>query len=132
MNAANGLVTVMVVDDQTPFREAARAVVERATGFDMVGEAASGEQAIVMAAQLRPDLVLMDIYMGAMDGIEATTRITSQDPSIMVVLLSTYDLSDLPPSARTSGAAAYVNKDDFGSGLLRRLWEQSGDPEFRR
>ena len=125
-------VQVLIVDDQQPFRDAARAVVERLSGFEVAGEAESGEQAVDMVADLHPDLVLMDINMGGIDGIEATSRITAAEPATMVVLLSTYDLGDLPFAARSSGASAYVNKDDFGGRILRRLWEQSGDPEFRR
>ncbi len=124
-------VNVMVVDDQQPFRDAARAVVERLNGFEIIAEAESGEDAVVKVDELQPDIVLMDINMGGIDGIEATALITSRHPSTMVVLLSTYELSDLPPAARTSGAAAYVNKDDFGGRILRRLWENAGDPGFR-
>lgn len=127
-----GIVTVMVVDDQQPFRDAARAVIDRLDGFEVVAEAESGERAVQIAAELQPDLVLMDINMGEMDGITATSLITSSNPATMVVLLSTYELSDLPPTARTSGAAAYVNKDDFGGRALRRLWADAGDPDFRR
>ena len=131
-------ITVLVVDDQPPFREAARSVVDRLNGFEVVAEADSGEAAIAMVESLRPQLVLMDIKMGGidgtggMDGIEATAEITARYPDTMVVLVSTYELSDLPPTARTSGARAYINKDDFGGRLLRRLWESSGDPDFRR
>ncbi len=130
-------VTVLVVDDQLPFREAARSVVDRLRGFEVVAEADSGETAIAMVESLHPQLVLMDIKMGGldgvegMDGIEATAEITARHPDTMVVLVSTYELSDLPPTARTSGARAYINKDDFGGRLLRRLWENSGDPDFR-
>ena len=125
-------VTVLVVDDQPPFRDAARAVLERLSGFDLIGEAESGEAAIEQVAALHPDLVLMDINMGGIDGIEATVAITAAHPLTKVVLLSTYDLADLPPAARTSGAVAYVNKDDFGGRALRRLWEAGGDPSFAR
>ncbi len=131
-------VTVLVVDDQLPFREAARSVVERLRGFEVVAEADSGEAAIDIVESLHPQLVLMDIKMGGldgsegMDGIEAAAEITARHPDTMVVLVSTYELSDLPPSARTSGARAYINKDDFGGRLLRRLWESSGDPAFYR
>jgi two-component system, NarL family, invasion response regulator UvrY len=128
--SANTTVTVLVVDDQAPFRDAARAVLERLAGFDLIGEAESGEAAIERVADLSPDLVLMDINMGGIDGIEATMAITASFPNTKVVLLSTYELSDLPPSARTSGAVAYVNKDDFGGRALRRLWEAGGDPSF--
>ena len=124
-------VRVLVVDDQVPFRSAARAVVDRLAGFEVVGEAESGEDAVTMASQLVPDLVLMDINMGEMDGIEATRHIVAANPAAMVVLLSTYDLSDLPPEARTSGAAAYVPKDDFGGRGIRALWEAGGDDSFR-
>ncbi len=125
-------VRVLVVDDQLPFREAARAVVARLSGFDVVAEAESGEEAVDVVDAIHPQLVLMDINMGGIDGIEATSRITAANPETMVVLLSTYELADLPPRARTSGAAAYVNKDDFGGRILRRLWESGGDPDFPR
>ena len=62
---------VLVVDDQAPFRAAARAVLNRISEFELVGEAASGEEAVGMSESLRPDLVLMDINMGEMNGIEA-------------------------------------------------------------
>jgi pilus assembly protein CpaE len=133
VSADDGVViSVMVVDDQQPFREAARAVIARLDGFEIIAEAESGEEAVEIAVAVHPDLVLMDINMGDMDGITATSIITSANPDTMVVLLSTYELSDLPPTARTSGAAAYVNKDDFGGRALRRLWAEAGDPNFRR
>ena len=132
MSEPSADVSVLVVDDQAPFRDAARSVVDRLRGFEVIAEAGSGEEAIEVVAAMQPQLVLMDINMGGMDGIEAATAITRRFPATMVVLLSTYDLSDLPETARTSGASAYVNKDDFGGRLLRRLWDDAGDPEFRR
>jgi DNA-binding NarL/FixJ family response regulator len=126
------VVHVMVVDDQPPFRDAARAVVDRLAGFEVIAEAESGEDAVALVDELHPDLVLMDINMPGIDGIEAASIITHRHPDTMVVLLSTYELSDLPPTARTSGAAAYVNKDDFGGRALRRLWASAGDPDFPR
>ncbi|MCU1398567.1 MAG: response regulator receiver protein [Acidimicrobiales bacterium] len=130
-NTVSGNVTVLVVDDQAPFRAAARAVVDRLAGFEIVAEAESGESAIEMVDALHPQVILMDINMGGIDGIEATTRIAGKHPQTMIVLLSTYELGDLPPSARTSGASAYVNKDEFGGRILRTLWENAGDPTFR-
>ena len=126
------VVRVLVVDDQAPFRQAARAVVDRLRDFEVVAESESGEDAVVAVGALRPDLVLMDINMGAMDGIEAARLIVDREQPPMVVLLSTYELADLPPAARSSGAAAYVNKDDLGGRVLRQLWESGGDPDFRR
>ena len=121
---------VLVVDDQPPFRAAARAVLNRIAEFDLVGEAASGEEAVAMTESLQPDLVLMDINMGEMDGIEATRRVTASRPGTMVILVSTYAAEDLPGDARTSGAAAYVHKDELSPRLLRGLWESGGDPAW--
>lgn len=123
-------VTVMIVDDQPPFRAAARAVVERVKEFELVAEVASGEQAVDTSVAVSPQLVLMDINMGELDGIEATRIITATDPGVRVILVSTYALDDLPPAARTSGAIAYVNKDELSPRTLRRLWEDGGDPDW--
>jgi two-component system, NarL family, invasion response regulator UvrY len=123
-------VDVLIVGDQAPFRDAARAVVSRVRGFDVVAEAESGEEAIDLASLLHPDLVLMDINMGVIDGIEASRRIVTKHPDTLVVLLSTYQLSDLPAAARTCGARAYLNKDDLGVRAIRHLWEAGGDPDF--
>ena len=121
----------MVVDDQMPFRSAARALLNRIKDFDLVAEAESGEQAIEFACEPRPDLVLMDINMGAIDGIEATQQITEAFPASMVILVSTYGEDDLPARARASGASAYVNKDELTPGIVRDLWAEGGDPHWR-
>jgi DNA-binding NarL/FixJ family response regulator len=124
------MVQVLVVDDQAPFRAAARAVLTRIAEFDLVGEAASGEEAVAMTAELHPDLVLMDINMGEMNGIEATRQVMAVDGAPMVILVSTYAAEDLPADARSSGAAAYIHKDELSPRLLRGLWESGGDPEW--
>jgi two-component system, NarL family, invasion response regulator UvrY len=122
--------TVMIVDDQAPFRAAARAVLDRVAGFELVAEVASGEEAVSASDELEPDLVLMDINMGALDGIEATRQIVASHPRTRVILVSTYDVDDVPPHARTSGAMAYVNKDQLSPKVIRRLWEAGGDPTW--
>jgi len=116
-------VAVLVVDDQAPFRSAVKAVVRRLEDFELVGEASSGPEAVSLAGDLRPALVLMDINMPGMNGIEATRRIVSADPDVVVILCSTYDLADLPEDAATSGARAYVHKEHLGAQTLRRLWD---------
>jgi DNA-binding NarL/FixJ family response regulator len=123
-------VTVMIVDDQAPFRDAARAVLSRVAGFELVAEVASGEDAVETARERQPDLVLMDINMGVLDGIEATKTIIAERPDVKVILVSTYTLDDLPPRARTSGAIAYVNKDELSPKVIRRLWAAGGDPAW--
>jgi DNA-binding NarL/FixJ family response regulator len=119
---ADGTVKVLVVDHQAPFRLAARAVFRRTDGFEIVGEAETGEDAVDQAADLAPDLVLMDINLPGINGIEATRQIVARRPDTVVFLCSTYQLSDLPPDAPASGARAYVNKEEFGPALLRDLW----------
>jgi len=76
--------SVLVVDDQAPFRLAARAVLRRLDGFEFAGEASSGPEAIELVSALRPALVLMDIHMPEMNGIEATRRIVSVHPEVAV------------------------------------------------
>jgi len=123
-------VAVLVVDDQLPFRLAGRAVVRRTDGFELVGEAASGEEAVSMVGQLNPDLVLMDINMPGINGIEATRQIIELAPSTVVFLCSTYQLTDLPADATTSGARAYVNKEEFGPDVLAQLWAERASGQF--
>lgn len=120
-------VAVLVVDDQAPFRFAAKAVLRRAPGFELVGEASTGEEAVDQVAALHPSLVLMDINMPGINGIEATRRILADAPETVVFLCSTYSLDDLPPDATSSGANAYVNKEELGPGVIRRLWDQRNE-----
>lgn len=123
---------VLVVDDQAPFRMAAKAVVGRLDEFEIVGEASSGSEAVAMANELRPALVLMDINMPEMSGIEATRQIVSAQPDVVVFLCSTYNVEDLPPDAAISGARAYVNKERLGADMLRQLWEERDSGSFAR
>ena len=117
-------VRVLVVDDQAPFRRAARAVLSAAAEFQLVGEATSGEEAVMLVDSLRPDVVLMDITMAGIGGIHAARSIKATHPETMTVLVSTYRANDLPLDARVCGAAAYLHKSDFDGHVLHELWKE--------
>lgn len=123
-NPTSADVGVLIVDDQAPFRAVARTVVDLAAGFAVVGEAASGEEAVTMAADLHPAMVLMDINLPGINGIEATRRIVAEHPETVVIMLSTYRADDLPSDAADCGATRYVHKEDFGPALLREIWAE--------
>jgi DNA-binding NarL/FixJ family response regulator len=120
-------VRVLIVDDQAPFRDVARTVVALSPGFDVVAEAASGEEAIAATDDRRPNLVLMDINLPGINGLEATRKIVDDHPETIVILLSTYTRDDLPEDARACGAVRYVHKEDFSPLILRETWDEHGD-----
>ena len=120
-------VGVLVVDDQPFFRDAVRVVLDTLVGFSAVGEASSGIEAMVVVAQLRPELVLIDVRMPGMNGIEAARRIMAGHPETVVVLISTDDIAaDDAASVRSCGAVAFIRKQDFRASLLRAVWAQHG------
>jgi DNA-binding NarL/FixJ family response regulator len=116
-------VAVLIVDDQAPFRAAARTVVSVTPGFEVVAEADSGEAAVAEARTAAPALVLMDINLPGINGIDATRQILAEAPDTVVILLSTYDAGDLPADAASCGAAAYVHKEDFSPDEVVRIWD---------
>lgn len=118
-------IRVLLVDDQEPFRVAARAVVALAPEFVLVGEAESGMQAVEQAEALHPDLVLMDIHLPGIDGLEATRRIRAADTAKVVLLVSTYEASEQDALIESSGADAYIPKDMFGMAALRSAWSDA-------
>ncbi len=120
-------VRVLVVDDQAVFRRVMSAVVDETEGFVLVGCAASGEESIATAGVLRPDLVLMDVNLPGIDGMEATRRLRTGTTTAAVVLLSTYDEDDWGGQAQQCGAIAYVRKSTFGPDRLTAVWAATGD-----
>jgi DNA-binding NarL/FixJ family response regulator len=120
------LIRVLIVDDQAPFRAAARDVVDLADGFEVVGEAETGEASIERVRDLKPDLVLMDVNLPGIDGLEATRRILSENPNqVLVLVLSTYEAEEMTPRALEAGAVAYIPKAQFGPDELEEAWTEA-------
>jgi DNA-binding NarL/FixJ family response regulator len=113
---------VLIVDDQEPFRLAARMVIDVTDGFEVAGEAETGEDGVSMAADLSPDLVLMDVNLPGIDGLEATRRILAREDPPVVLLLSTYEEEEYAPRAAECGAAAYIPKAVFAPDRLEAAW----------
>jgi DNA-binding NarL/FixJ family response regulator len=123
-DGGKSVVSVLVVDDHGSSREVVREVVAATDGFELVGEATSGEQALDATDELRPQLVIMDKRMPGMGGIEASRLITSRHPHIVVVIASVEE-----PDARaleSSRAAAFIRKQDLSPRLLRDIWREHG------
>jgi DNA-binding NarL/FixJ family response regulator len=118
---------VLIVDDQAPFREAARMVVEATEGFEVIGEVETGEESIDKAKALKPDLVLMDLNLPGIDGLEATRRITRDSAGIVVMMVSTYEEDEFAGRAIESGAAAYISKSEFSPERLAAAWNVASE-----
>jgi DNA-binding NarL/FixJ family response regulator len=116
-------VRVLIVDDQEPFRAVARMVVEFTDGFDVVGESVTGEDSVISARILKPDLVLMDVNLPGISGLEATVQILAQPAPPVVLVLSTYEPEEYAPRAAGVGAAAYIPKSTFDPEVLAGAWE---------
>ena len=116
------VVRVLVVDDVAAFLGAMVSVVRETPGFEIVGEASSGEDALAVAAEVLPDLVLMDVNLPGIDGVEATRALLRAGSAPMVVLLSTYDDDTGAQLVAECGAAAYISKAALGPECLTQAW----------
>jgi DNA-binding NarL/FixJ family response regulator len=120
-------VGVLTVDDRVVFRDIAREVIEATAGFESLGEASCGEEALALAAELDPDLVLLDVRMPGIDGLETARRLLASQPESTVVLISSDSLEG-SAAVESCGAVAFLRKQDFGPSTLRRVWREHGRP----
>ncbi|MFZ0092013.1 MAG: response regulator transcription factor [Solirubrobacteraceae bacterium] len=116
-------VRVLVVDDQTPFRAAARALVEATAGFEWIGGASSGEEGVMAAERLHPDLVLMDVRMPGIGGFGAAQEMARRGLATRIVLVTADEPAADPAAAPSGSAPEVVSKRRLNHAVLARLWE---------
>jgi DNA-binding NarL/FixJ family response regulator len=114
-------VRLLIVDDQELVRTGLRTILQGVEDFEVVGEAADGLSAISQTARLKPDLVLMDIRMPHLDGVEATARIRASEPAPRVILLTTFDLDQYVYAGLRAGASGFLLKDTLAAELVAAI-----------
>ncbi len=131
------LIRIVVVDDHIVVRKGLIAVLETEPGFQVVGEGGNGAEAVQLARELLPDVVLMDVVMPVMDGIEATRLIKQNCPSVNILILTSFSTNDKVLPSLNAGAIGYLLKDSTANDLIRALHrvaegEGSLDPSVTR
>jgi DNA-binding NarL/FixJ family response regulator len=116
-------IRVVIADDHRLFVEALEAILESDERISVVGRAANGKEAVELAAELEPDIVLMDIAMPVMDGLEAARRVREQVPTVCVLMLTGSNSRADVDRARRAGASGYVTKDQIASELVAAIVE---------
>lgn len=114
-------ITILIVDDHLPFRAGLRALLESSSLVTVVGDVGSGDEAILLAARLQPDVILMDIQMSAINGIEATRQILATSPHIAILILTMFEDDDFVFAALRAGARGYLLKGTMKADLLRAI-----------
>lgn len=113
---------VLIVDDHASFRSCTRALLE-SEGFDVVGEAADGESAVAVAAELQPEVVLLDIQLPDINGFAVAEKLLASNPELQIVLVSSRDRSSYGPLIEQSGARGFLSKGELAGVALERLLE---------
>ena len=119
--SATAAIRLLIVDDHPVVRDGLRGIFAAEDGFDVVGEAQDGAEAIARASELKPDVVLMDLRMPAMGGVEAIARLRETVPSVRVLVLTTYDADHDVLPAIEAGATGYLLKDAPRDELIRAV-----------
>jgi DNA-binding NarL/FixJ family response regulator len=112
---------VLIADDQTLFRTGLARLLAEDSRVDVVGQAADGAEAVALALKLKPDVVLMDLKMPNVDGIEATRQLVAADPSVNVLILTTFEADNYVIQALKAGARGYVLKDSQASAIVSSI-----------
>jgi two-component system response regulator NreC len=121
---------ILLADDHTVMRNGLRALLERQPNLEVVGESENGRHTVEVSASLKPDVVIMDIGMPILNGIEATKQIVNQHPAIAVVILSMYSDETYVMRALTAGARAYLLKDSAAGDLIGAIEAVSHGKSF--
>ena len=108
----------LIVDDNAGFRHSMKDFLEWEPDIEVIGEAADGQEAILKARELKPDLVLMDLRMPGISGIDATRQLKHEMPELKIIILTIFDLQQYKEAAMASGASAYVSKKSLSEELL--------------
>jgi two-component system, NarL family, response regulator LiaR len=131
LRAAEASVCVLIVDDHAIVRKGIRALLSEAGGFEVVGEADNGQTAVLLAQETQPDVILMDLLMPGMDGIEATRQITSRQPKARILVLTSFAADNKVFPAIKAGATGYLLKDSSPDELVRAIRQvQRGEPSL--
>ena len=128
-SARSAAIRVLIVDDHAIVRRGIRALLSEAGGFTIVGEVDNGQSAVLAAAETQPDVILMDLLMPGMDGIEATRQITAQQPQMRVLVLTSFAADNKVFPAIKAGAVGYLLKDSSPDELVRAIRQvHRGEP----
>ncbi len=123
------MIRILIVDDHAIVRKGIRALLTESSGFEIVAEASDGQEALLAVAKTQPDVILMDLLMPVMDGIEATRRITSQQPGARILVLTSFAADNKLFPAIKAGALGYLLKDSSPEDLLRAIRQvHRGEP----
>lgn len=124
------MTSIVLADDHHVVRQGLRALLESETGFRVIGEASDGVDAARMVENLKPDVLVLDLMMGGMNGLEVTRHVTKQSPSTNVVILSMYGSEGYVLEALRAGAKAYVLKESSSEELIRAVREAAGGRHY--